>query len=232
MNTYEDHLVSALRTYYDGVEGMTDKIELHFVDESLPGYFWIFPLPNKKANVGIGMIVTDMKKKKMNLEKLMYEIIEKNPLFKERFANAKKSAEVKRWHLPVGSYRPKVYGNGYVLVGDAASLIDPFTGEGIGNGLMSGKIASEIILKAFEKGDFSEATLSEYQTALYAEVGDELNTSYGLQKWVKYKFLINLIIDKASRSSDIRNAISSALIDPENQKQFQNPMFYLKALLA
>ncbi len=231
-NTEEDHQVSAVRCYYEGVEGMSDKIELHFVDESLPGYFWIFPLPNKKANVGIGMVVTDMKKKKVNLEKLMYEIIEKNAVFKPRFANAKKITEVKRWQLPVGSFRPKAYGNGYVLVGDAASLIDPFTGEGIGNGLVSGKIASDILLKAFEKGDFSEATLSEYQTALYEEVGDELNTSYNLQKLVKYKFLINLIIDKASRSEDIKAAISSALIDPENQKQFQNPMFYLKALLA
>lgn len=232
VNNHEDHLISALRCYYEGVEGMTNKIELHFVDEALPGYFWIFPLPNKKANVGIGMIVTDMKKKKVNLEKLMYDIIEKNPLFKGRFANAKRSTEVKRWQLPVGSYRPKVYGNGYVLVGDAASLIDPFTGEGIGNGLVSGKIASTCILKAFEKGDFSEATLSEYNKALYDEVGDDMKTSYNLQKLVKYKFLINLIIDKASRSAEVRNAISAALIDPENQKQFQDPFFYVRALLA
>ncbi|MBS3068494.1 geranylgeranyl reductase family protein [Candidatus Micrarchaeota archaeon] len=232
INTYNDHLVSALRAYYDGVEGMSDKIELHFVNESLPGYFWIFPLPNKKANVGIGMIVSDMAKKKINLEKVMYEVIEKNNLFKPRFANAKKISDVKRWQLPVGSYRPKVYGNGYLLVGDAASLIDPFTGEGIGNGLVSGKIASSIILKAFEKNDFSEATLSEYQTALYDEVGNELDTSYKLQKLVKYKFLINMIIDKANRSQTIRDAISGALIDPENQKQFHNPWFYLKVLLA
>lgn len=231
-NDKEDHLVSALRAYYDGVEGMNNKIELHFVDESLPGYFWIFPLPGKKANVGIGMVVSDMKKKKLNLERLMYEIIEKNHLFKPRFANAKKISEVKRWQLPVGSFRPKVYGNGYVLVGDAASLIDPFSGEGIGNGLVSGKIASTIILKAFEKGDFSEATLSEYQKALYDEVGDDLKTSYKLQKLVKYKFLINMIIDKAGRSQLIRDAISGALIDPENQKQFYDPFFYLKVLLA
>ncbi len=232
VNNQDDHLVSALRAYYEGVEGMNDKIELHFVEESLPGYFWIFPLPNKKANVGIGMVVSDMKKKKVNLEKLMYEIIEKNPLFKPRFASAKKASEVRRWQLPVGSFRPKVYGNGYVLVGDAASLIDPFTGEGIGNGLISGKIASDIILKAFEKGDFSEATLGEYQKALYDEVGNELDTSFKLQKLVKYKFLINMIIDKASRSQLIRDAISGALIDPENQKQFHDPWFYLKVLLA
>ena len=232
LNTHEDHLVSALRAYYDGVEGMNDKIELHFVEESLPGYFWIFPLPGKKANVGIGMVVSDMKKRKLNLEKVMYDVIAKNNLFKPRFANAKKISEVKRWQLPVGSFRPKTYGNGYLLVGDAASLIDPFTGEGIGNGLVSGKIASTILLKAFEKGDFSEAVLSEYQTALYDEVGNELNTSYKLQKLVKYKFLINMIINKAARSQTIRDAISGALIDPENQKQFHNPLFYLKVLLA
>ena len=231
-NSDPNHQVSALRAYYNGVTGMNDKIELHFVEESLPGYFWIFPLENGKANVGIGMLVSDMKKKAMNLENVMYSIIQNNPLFKERFAKAEKISQVKRWHLPLGSWRPKAYGNGYLLVGDAASLIDPFTGEGIGNGLISGKIASQIILKAFEKNDFTENVLSEYQKALYDDVGPELDTSYKLQKMGNHKWLLNLMIDKASRSPAIREAISSALLNPEAQKQFYNPLFYLKVLLA
>jgi geranylgeranyl reductase family protein len=232
VNTKEEHQVSALRAYYDNVEGMNNKIELHFVKEALPGYFWIFPLPNKTANVGIGMLVSDMKKKGMNLEKLMYDIIEKHPMFKDRFKNSKKISEVKRWHLPLGSWRPKTYGNGYVLVGDTASLIDPFTGEGIGNALISGKIASKIIMKAFEKNDFSENVLGEYQKALYDEVGDELKTSYNLQRLGTHTWLLNWLVDKAARSEKVREAISASLINPEAQKQFQNPLFYLKILLA
>src|SRR3989338_600103 len=81
----------------------------------------------------------------------MFKAIEENPLFKERFKNAKKVSPVKGWNLPLGSKVRKCAGNGFVLVGDAASLIDPFTGEGIGNGMTSGKLASEVIVKTFEK---------------------------------------------------------------------------------
>ena len=53
------HLVVALRQYYENVTGLTNQIELHFVDEVLPGYFWIFPLENGYANVGIGIHYSD-----------------------------------------------------------------------------------------------------------------------------------------------------------------------------
>jgi geranylgeranyl reductase family protein len=231
-NSDENHQCAAIRCYYDNVDGMIDQIELHFVEGVLPGYFWIFPLPDKKANVGIGMLVKDMKKKKVNLQKIMFETIEKNPMFRERFKNAKRITDVKSWLLPLGSKRVKLVGNGYVLVGDAASLIDPFTGEGIGNALTSGKHAARAILKAFEKNDFSEATLSEYPAAFWKEVGGELDTNHRMQKLVNYKFLINTMVGKANRSPEIRAAISNALINPDEHKTLVDPMFILKVMLA
>ena len=51
------HHAAALRAYYQGVTGFHDDnfIELHFLPELNPGYFWIFPLPDGGANVGLGM---------------------------------------------------------------------------------------------------------------------------------------------------------------------------------
>ena len=233
-NTDEMHQAAAIRCYYEGVEGMIDQIELHFIDGVLPGYFWIFPLPNKRANVGIGMLVADMKKTKSNLQKVMFELIEKHPVFKERFKNAKRSTEVKSWILPLASKTPnlKIYGNGYVLIGDAASLIDPFTGEGIGNALVSGKIAAQTIMKGFEKNDLSESVLAEYPKILWDKIGDEVMTNYKMQRLANHRFLMNLVVDKASRSQDIRGVISNALINPDGHKTIIGPMFILKALLA
>ena len=37
--------------------------------------------------------------------------------------------------------------NGAWLVGDAASLIDPFSGEGVGNALVTGEIAARHIVE-------------------------------------------------------------------------------------
>jgi geranylgeranyl reductase family protein len=234
VNTDEDHQAAAIRCYYEGVEGMIDQIELHFVDGILPGYFWIFPLPGKRANVGIGMLVSDMKKSKVNLQNAMQHVIENNPVFKERFAKAKRISDVKSWLLPLASKTPKlkIYGNGYVLIGDAASLIDPFTGEGIGNALTSGKISAQIIGKAFEKNDFSEAVLSEYAAALWERIGKEVKANYDLQNNAKSRWKMNLIIDKASRSKDIQAVISNALINPEGHSNLVDPIFILKAIFA
>ena len=45
----------AIRCYYEGVKGLTDQIELHYVEEVLPGYFWLFPAGEGIANIGIGL---------------------------------------------------------------------------------------------------------------------------------------------------------------------------------
>ena len=47
----------AVRAYYDGVEGPSDRADLYFSDRSFPGYFWIFPTGEGRANVGIGTVL-------------------------------------------------------------------------------------------------------------------------------------------------------------------------------
>ncbi len=226
------HRCAGLRCYYEGVGGMSENIELHFVKEALPGYFWIFPLPNNRANVGIGMIVDDVKKNKVNLQKVMLDTIEKNPIFKARFKDAKRVTEIKSWMLPFASKRVKIAFDGCVLVGDAASLIDPFTGEGIGNALTSGKYAAQAIVKAFEANDFSEKSLSSYSEELFGHIGNEVDTNYKIQKLSRNPMLLNLVIGKARRSKDVQAVVSDAMLNPHNHKVLIGPMFLLKTLFA
>ena len=97
-----DHTCLAYRAYYSGITGMNDTIEIHFVKSCMPGYFWIFPLENGLANVGIGMVMSDVRKKNVKLDAAMLDAIATNPLFKERFANAKMVSPLKAWSLPFG----------------------------------------------------------------------------------------------------------------------------------
>lgn len=230
----DEHHVIALRQYWQGVEGMEDKIELHFMDNILPGYFWIFPLPNKMANVGIGMITKEIKKKRIDLKAELAKAIN-NEIVAHRFKNAKPLEQPIGWGLPLGSKRRKGYGNGYLLVGDACCLIDPFTGEGVGNALLSGKLASIAIEQAFKKQDFSSNTLKLYDELLRKHLDDELQTMYKLQRLGRHKFLLNMIIDKAIRNKDIRDFISSTLTDQEGlnyRKMLTSPLFWLKVIFA
>ena len=48
----------------DGLEGSEGQIEIHFIDEVLPGYFWLFPVKEGVVNVGIGMLISEQRKQK------------------------------------------------------------------------------------------------------------------------------------------------------------------------
>jgi len=55
-------------------------------------------------------------------------------------------ATLKAHHLPLSSARPVPYRGRVLLAGDAASLVNPLTGEGIYYGLASGRLAAEAAL--------------------------------------------------------------------------------------
>ncbi len=228
-----EHQVIATRGYYKGVTGMTGNIELHFVNEIMPGYFWIFPLDNGWANVGLGVLTSEKQKRKLDLKKTQEEIIANNALFKERFKDAKIDEQgIKIWTLPLASHHRKNHGNGWVLVGDAASLIDPFSGEGVGNALTSGKFAAKHIARALKEGNFSEQNFDAYDKELWDTIGPEIKTSYNLQKLGSKKWLLNLVIDKAAKKPKVRAAISGMLANEEAKKETISPLGLIKLILT
>lgn len=222
-----------LRAYYEGVADMHEKnyIELHFLNESLPGYFWIFPMAGGLANVGIGMDSTAIRHKKINLTSLMLQVIQENKLIKDRFKNARLTGKITGWGLPMSNGKGRISGEGFMLVGDAASLIDPFTGEGIGNALFSGMMAAEAARKALENQRFDAGFLNEnYDGPLYKRIGRELKLSDTMQRMVRYPWLFNFIFNKAHKSPTLQHTISNMLADLDLREELKKPSFYLKIL--
>lgn len=228
----KQHHCAGLRAYYDGVTGLDERgfIELHFVKESLPGYFWIFPLPNGQANVGIGMLSKYVSKKKVNLKKVMQEVID-SPKFKERFKDATLQNKILGWGLPLGSKKNRpISGNRFMLVGDSGSLIDPFTGEGIGNAMFSGKWAAEQARDSIAANNFSAEELLKYDKTVYKKIGKELQVSTVMQRLIKYPWLFNWMIRKIKRNDELRETITFMFDDVDLRKKFTSPIFYLRVL--
>ena len=119
-----------------------------------------------------------------------------------------------------------------MLLGDAAGLIDPFTGEGIGNAMYSAKYAVQRALEAQKANDFSEQFLSRFEDDLWKAIGNELRVSTKLQKIGRSRFLLNLVINKAARSADVSNIIAGMLANEVPRKRLANPLFYLKLLFS
>lgn len=222
-----------IRTYYQGVSGLHPEnfIELHFLKETLPGYFWIFPLPNGLANVGIGIDSDTVRRKKLNLRAMMMKAISEHPTLRNRFEQAQPTDKVQGWGLPMGTGKASVSGDHFLITGDAASLIDPFTGEGIGNALFSGMLAANTAAEAIKEQKYDAAFLQEkYDNALFRQIGNELKLSYSMQKLVRFPWLFNLVVNKAQKSPALQNTLTAMFTDMDIKAQLRKPSFYWKIL--
>jgi geranylgeranyl reductase family protein len=230
----KDHYCAGLRQYYEGVTGFDKNrsIELHFYEELLPGYFWIFPLPYGQANVGLGMLSSEVSKKKLNLKEELNQLIQSKPVLKKRFQYATALEKPQGFGLPIGSKKRSISGHRFLLLGDAASLIDPFTGEGIGNALRSGRIGADHIIKAFNNHNFTSDFNQQYDRLIYHKMWSELKISRKLQKLLKYPKLFNFVVKKANRNSSVRTLLTSMLDNIDLKKELVKPGFYFKLLFG
>ncbi len=226
------HYVAGIRAYYKGITGLhkDNFIELHFLKNMLPGYIWIFPLPNGEANVGVGMLSNSARNKKVNLKQLMLDTLATDPVMKERFKNAELTGTIDGYGLPLGSKKRKLHGERYMLVGDAGFLIDPFTGEGIGNALYSGRIAAQQAAAAIEANDYSDTFFNAYDENVYRILGPELQVSTKLQKLIKYPWLFNMLMKMGSRNKQLKDLMSCMFHEVDLRKKLGKPMFYVKLL--
>lgn len=223
-----------VRGYFKKVTGSDRKnaIEIHFLKELLPWYLWIFPFADGSANVGLALPESLAKKNPLSLKELLFHLIEKYPHLNTRFTHASLAGKIEANRLPFFNGHSKVAGDNYMLLGDAARLIDPFTGEGIGNAMVSGLYAAEITAECLMKNDFSAAGTQVYQQKINKKLFPELKLSLKLQGLARRKMLLNLVIGRASRDENTRKAISDMLYSTDAKNRLNKPYFYLKLLLG
>jgi geranylgeranyl reductase family protein len=214
-NTKTDltHQSAAVRAYYKNVGGIQPfTFELHFLKDILPGYFWIFPLPDNSYNVGLGIPSKTISAKKINLKTKIDQIINETPSLKERFKNAEMTSELKGYGLPLGSRKVQISGDRFMLCGDAASLIDPATGEGIGQAIISGRYAGWHAMECFKKNDFTASFIKEYDNLVYAKLWKENRRRYRVQQLINGRpGLVNSLVNIANKNKFVRSKIEQLL---------------------
>lgn len=222
-----------IRGYFDRVTGADQlhAIEIHFFRELLPWYFWIFPFADGSANVGLALPESQARKLDKSLKQILFSLIADKPHLKMRFSQASLKGKLEAHRLPVyASGGCPVAGDGFMLIGDAARLIDPFTGEGIGNAMVSGFKAAETASKCYKNGDFSLKYTGEYENEIREKLYPELDLSLKLQNLARKQRLLNLVIGKASKDEKLRDLMSDMLYSTYTKSKLNHPWFYLKLL--
>lgn len=127
-------------------------------------------LYTNRSSLSIGVVakLSALQRKKMSIADLL-ENFKAQPLIENKI----KEARLKEYsgHLiPEGGFKalPKLYGNGILLAGDAAGFVcsTGLTLEGMNFAMASGLAAARTVIRAREKGDFSEGQLAHYRELL------------------------------------------------------------------
>jgi geranylgeranyl reductase family protein len=149
-------------------DGERDVAEFFFDREFFPGYGWMFPAPEGRVNLGVGLLSEARAQTQCSLNGLFDRFVEqlrrKHP----------RCARLQLVSKPIGGI-VRMYGaagpnhfDGGLLVGEAGRFVDPLTGEGIAPAMESSLLASKILIAALESGDGSAGSLSAYERAFRA----------------------------------------------------------------
>lgn len=200
------HRAIALRAYIDDIDELPQQIEFFLYDDILPGYAWIFPIGDGRANIGLGMRVDKFEGADEKLEAMLDRFLT-FPDIKTRLKRGGELKEIATWQLNFGSQKIQRAFDGALLVGDAGGHIDPLTGGGISNAIITGEIAAQTIEAALLTGDHSRAFLQQYD----AQVDDKL-WSHMMQAWYFQRTLLRFpkMIDVLVRVMESNEKLANA----------------------
>lgn len=146
----------AFRQYFCNVSPRASReLVVWFEKDLLPGYAWSFPLANGRANIGFG-IQRGGRHAVGDMGELWLDLLERPHIRKVLGPDAEPEDRHLAWPIPARVGRVPLIGPSTLFVGDAAAVTDPMTGEGIGQALLTGRLAAEAILHASDPGGFYE----------------------------------------------------------------------------
>jgi geranylgeranyl reductase family protein len=138
------HKAIAIRAYIDSpnyLEIFKERSLMFEINVSaLRGYAWAFPSKDTLINIGIGMPLSLFKKENKNINEMLNDFVE---TLESRGVIVDNIRMEKSYMLPFASSRPKLAHDQVALVGDAGSMINPMSGEGIFYGMESGFLLAE-----------------------------------------------------------------------------------------
>ena len=184
MEEKSDGMWLAQRAYFKGVKLdraiSRDQYDTYgvfgFDRQMTPGYFWVLPVGKDGVRRGIcnvGMVIRDRDRYRGPLlEERFGTWVKKSEKISAMFSGAEQISPWKGGKLTDITQGTKKAGNGFILIGDAASLMIPLFNDGLSAAADSAKAAADTAVAALRRNDFSEKLLlNGYEAALENQCG-------------------------------------------------------------
>ena len=208
-----ESLAIAVRAYADTPKGdIPPEQYIEMTDEGWPAYAWSFPIGDGRANIGFGMLRSQLDATaaaraaagvaqasgRAVLHGTLAGILPGQPAY---------PGTVRAHHLPMSTWRPRQPEGQLLLAGDAASLINPLTGEGIYYALLSGSLAGAAAMDAVVTGR-PERAGGSYRRALAGELGRHLRHTTLLAGVAgRPRVAMDAAVRSASRRTDLYDTL-------------------------
>ena len=172
----------AFRQYARNVTGpAAERLYVWFEPDFLPGYAWSFPLPDGRVNLGFGVLRDGARSgKQMNAD--WTSLIDRPHIRAALGPDVELEDRVTAWPIPAGVDRAVLSAGRVLFVGDAARVTDVMTGEGIGQAVLTGRLAAEAIIAG---GALEPAAVTRgYQLAVRHHLFADHRMSSVLNGWL------------------------------------------------
>jgi geranylgeranyl reductase family protein len=210
---YQDprYLGVSVRCYMRGSVDVGSFLEIYPEDAIMPCCGWIFKVDEDTVNVGVGAMLYAMRRKNMNLNRVFEDFCTGTRFAAAKLRSAEPVGKLRGAQLRVAlrGSRPGV-GN-VLLVGDAASMTNPISGEGISYALESGKLAGESVLCSLESG--TEDALYKYARSLKEKYDTYFRNGWMCIRWGNNPYVMNPLIWTTSRSERLGNKMGRYLMN-------------------
>ncbi|MDQ3809097.1 MAG: geranylgeranyl reductase family protein [Chloroflexota bacterium] len=204
--------IVAARAYFQDVPDLGHKFQLHLDGVPLPGYGWLFPVASGVANVGVGF----RPRKRGRTARAVFEAwTAHQPVLRQ----ARRLEPVRGYPIRVDFLCSPTHAERTLLVGEAAGLVNPLTGEGIDYALESAQIAADHL----EDGP-------AYHRALHARFARIFRFSEQVQDWYCTPLLLNVLVPLANRRPELRQLLASIVLGEREPAGF-GPLTMLGRLL-
>ena len=203
----------AVRQYLAGDIDPDGPLEFHFQEQIIPGYTWMFPIGNGQVNVGAGTYFRRSHNKEVDLRVWLEQFKALHPTQADRLAKMEPMGPIRGHPLHTHLGGTQTHAERVLVVGDAAGLVGPFTGEGIAAALRSGERAADTVWDALQTGDFSEARLAPYTRSLEERYKADQRAARILRASLKTPALLNRFIGNLCQDEEMARTFGLVYVD-------------------
>ncbi len=182
----------AVRGYCASPGGLPEQV-IVMDGRDWPAYAWRFDAGDGTSNVGFGMLLPSLRASTHPRRVLEERLVQLLP-------SAAGADRLRSHHLPLSTGRPRLPDGRVLLVGDAASLVNPLTGEGIFYALLSGRLAGVASVAGTRAG-------AAYRDVLHRELGRHLRHTTALSRLTASPRVLDAGVRAAARSVDAMDAL-------------------------